>query len=73
MSGKSTYIRAVALIQIMAQMGCFVPAETAGVPICDALFTRVSTEDKPESNMGAFSVEVSEMNIILRCAHYVCQ
>lgn len=69
MSGKSTYIRAIALTQIMAQMGCFVPAEAATVPVCDALFTRLSTEDKPERNMGAFAVELSEMNVILR---YLC-
>jgi len=71
MSGKSTYIRAIALAQIMAQMGCWVPAEAATVPVCDGIFTRLSTEDKPERNMGAFSVEMSEMNVILRYAPMV--
>ncbi|KAK4129092.1 hypothetical protein N657DRAFT_686488 [Parathielavia appendiculata] len=66
MSGKSTFIRTIALIQIMAQVGSFVPASYAAIPICDRLFTRLSTEDKPESNLGTFAVEMSEMNMILR-------
>ncbi|KAK4144828.1 uncharacterized protein C8A04DRAFT_36202 [Dichotomopilus funicola] len=66
MSGKSTLIRSIALIQIMVQIGSFVPATYAAVPICDRVFTRLSTEDKPESNMGTFAVEMSEMNMILR-------
>ena len=66
MSGKSTYIKSMALIQILAQMGCYVPAQHASVSICDRLFTRLSTEDKPESNLGTFAVEMREMNLILR-------
>lgn len=66
MSGKSTFIRSIALIQLMAQIGSFVPAQYAAIPICDRLFTRLSTEDKPESNMGTFAVEMSEINVILR-------
>jgi DNA mismatch repair protein MSH4 len=66
MSGKSTFIRTVALVQILAQIGSFVPATYAAVPICDRLFTRLSTEDKPESNLGTFAVEMTEMNVILR-------
>ncbi|KAL2021370.1 hypothetical protein VTK56DRAFT_7235 [Thermocarpiscus australiensis] len=66
MSGKSTFIRSIALIQIMAQIGSFVPAQYAAIPICDRLFTRLSTEDKPESNLGTFAVEMTEMNMILR-------
>lgn len=66
MSGKSTFIRTVALIQIMTQIGSFVPATYGGMPICDRLFTRLSTEDKPESNLGTFAVEMTEMNMILR-------
>ncbi|KAK1829994.1 hypothetical protein QBC39DRAFT_310097 [Podospora conica] len=68
MSGKSTFIKSVALIQILAQMGCFVPAQYASISICDRLFTRLSTEDKPESNLGTFAVEMREMNLILRQA-----
>lgn len=66
MSGKSTFIRSIALIQLMAQIGCFVPAQYAAIPICDRIFTRLSTEDKPESNLGTFAVEMAEMNMILR-------
>ncbi|KAK0624840.1 muts domain V-domain-containing protein [Bombardia bombarda] len=68
MSGKSTFIKGVGLIQILAQMGCFVPAQHATVPICDQLFARMSTEDKPESNLGTFGVEMREMDYILRQA-----
>lgn len=66
MSGKSTFIRSIAMIQVMAQIGSFVPAQYAAIPICDRLFTRLSTEDKPESNLGTFAVEMTEMNVILR-------
>lgn len=75
MSGKSTFIKSVALIQILAQMGCFVPAQHASVSICDRLFTRLSTEDKPESSLGTFAVEMQEMNLILRqvsCSDVAC-
>lgn len=66
MSGKSTFIKSIALIQILAQMGCFVPARFASVPLCDKLLTRLSTEDKPDRNLGTFAVEMEEMNMILR-------
>ncbi|GAB1310683.1 MutS protein msh4 [Madurella fahalii] len=68
MSGKSTFVRSIALIQVMAQIGSFVPAQYAAIPICDRLFTRLSTEDKPENNLGTFAVEMTEMNMILRQA-----
>ncbi|KAK3329904.1 muts domain V-domain-containing protein, partial [Apodospora peruviana] len=68
MTGKSTFLKMVALCQILAQMGCFVPAEYAEVPICDAIFTRLSTDDKPESNLGTFAVEMRDMNLCLRQA-----
>ncbi|KAL2257472.1 hypothetical protein VTK26DRAFT_130 [Humicola hyalothermophila] len=68
MSGKSTFIRSIALIQLMGQIGSFVPAQYAAIPICDRLFTRLSTEDKPEGNMGTFAVEMAEINVILRQA-----
>ena len=66
MSGKSTFIRSIALIQILTQIGSFVPAQYAAVPICDRLFTRLSTEDKPENNLGTFAVEMTEINVVLR-------
>ncbi|KAM5347678.1 hypothetical protein ACJ41O_007502 [Fusarium nematophilum] len=66
MSGKSTYIRAVALLQIMAQIGSFVPAEYAVFPIIHNIFARVSLDDNIESNLSTFSVEMREMAFILR-------
>ncbi|OLN90322.1 MutS-like protein 4, partial [Colletotrichum chlorophyti] len=65
MSGKSTYIRSIALLQIMAQIGCFVPAEYASFPIVHNIFARVTTDDKLESNMSTFSLEMREMAFIL--------
>lgn len=66
MSGKSTYIRSVALLQIMAQVGCFVPAEYAAFSIVHHIFARVSMDDSIESNLSTFSVEMREMAFILR-------
>lgn len=66
MSGKSTYIRAVALLQVMAQIGCFVPAEYASFRIIHNLFSRTSTYDSIETNMSTFSVEMRDMAFILR-------
>ncbi|KAI7771063.1 hypothetical protein LZL87_004850 [Fusarium oxysporum] len=66
MSGKSTYIRAVALLQIMAQIGSFVPAEYAAFSMIHSIFARVSLDDNIESNLSTFSVEMREMSFILR-------
>lgn len=66
MSGKSTYIRTVALLQVMAQIGCFVPAKFASFKVIHNLFSRTSTDDNIESNMSTFSVEMREMAFILR-------
>ncbi|KAI8952097.1 muts domain V [Xylaria longipes] len=66
MSGKSTYIRMVALMQIMAQIGSFVPAQYAVFPIIQQLFVRMSTDDNIEANMSTFSLEMREMAFILR-------
>lgn len=66
MSGKSTYIRSIALLQIMAQIGSFVPAEYASFPIIHHIFARVSMDDNIESNLSTFSVEMREMAFILR-------
>lgn len=66
MSGKSTYIRAIALLQIMAQIGSFVPAEFASFAIVPNIFARVSTDDNSEANLSTFSVEMREMAFILR-------
>jgi len=67
MSGKSTYIRMIALMQVMAQIGSFVPAQYASFPIIQQLFVRMSTNDSIEANMSAFSLEMREMAFILRC------
>ncbi len=66
MSGKSTYIRAVALLQVMAQIGCFVPAQTACFRVIRNLLTRVPADDSIEANMSTFSVEMREMAFIIR-------
>lgn len=65
MSGKSTYIRAVALINVMAQIGCFVPATQVCVPIVRQLLARVSTDDLVEANVSSFSAEMKEAAYIL--------
>lgn len=66
MSGKSTYIRTVALLQVMAQIGCFVSAQYASFTIIHNLFSRTSTDDNIESNMSTFSAEMRDMAFILR-------
>ncbi|KAF4589678.1 hypothetical protein GQ602_003567 [Ophiocordyceps camponoti-floridani] len=66
MSGKSTYIRSVALLQIMAQIGCFVPAEYASFPVIRNVFARVSLDDSIEASLSTFSVEMREMAFLLR-------
>lgn len=65
MSGKSTYIRSLALMTIMAQIGCFIPAEYASFPITHQLFARVSTVDDMEANVSTFAAEMREMAFIL--------
>jgi DNA mismatch repair protein MSH4 len=66
MSGKSTYIRSIALMTVMAQIGCFVPAQYASFPICHQLFARVSTDDNVEANVSTFAAEMREIAFILR-------
>lgn len=65
MSGKSTYLRMVALQQIMAQIGCYVPAKFATFPMIRKLFARVTTDDVAEANMSTFSLEMREMAFIM--------
>ncbi|KAI5284015.1 MutS protein msh4, partial [Ascosphaera atra] len=66
MSGKSTYIRSLALMTIMAQIGCFVPAQYASFPLAHQLFARVSADNTVEANVSTFSAEMREMSFILR-------
>ncbi|MGY3748647.1 DNA mismatch repair protein MutS [Vagococcus acidifermentans] len=68
MSGKSTYMRQLALTVIMAQMGCFVPAESAELPIFDQIFTRIGASDDLISGQSTFMVEMMEANQALRHA-----
>ena len=68
MAGKSTYMRQVALICLMAQIGSFVPAKEACIPVCDRIFTRVGASDDLASGQSTFMVEMSETAHILRNA-----
>lgn len=60
MSGKSTYIRQVGLIQLMAQTGSFVPAKTARIPVVDRIFTRIGAFDRLSKGESTFYVEMAE-------------
>src|SRR5699024_6566576 len=62
MSGKSTYMRQVALTILMAQIGCFVPAKEASLPIFDQIFTRIGAADDLVSGQSTFMVEMLEAN-----------
>lgn len=68
MSGKSTYMRQLALIAIMAQIGSFVPADSAKLPIFDQVFTRIGAADDLYSGKSTFMVEMSEANEALQHA-----
>ncbi len=68
MAGKSTYMRQVALIAVMAQIGSFVPASSAQIGIIDAVFTRVGASDDLASGKSTFMVEMSEVADILKYA-----
>ena len=68
MAGKSTYMRQVALIVLMAQLGSFVPADEADIGICDRIFTRVGASDDLASGQSTFMVEMTEVANILRNA-----
>lgn len=64
MSGKTIYIKTIAIIQIMAQIGCFVPATNAQMRITDKIFSRIGFQDNIEQNASSFTVELREMEYI---------
>ncbi len=68
MAGKSTYMRQVALIVLMAQTGCFVPAKAARIGVVDRIFTRIGASDDLASGKSTFMVEMSEVAEILKNA-----
>ena len=68
MAGKSTYMRQVALITLMAQIGSFVPAESADISVCDKIFTRIGASDDLAGGKSTFMVEMWEVSNILKNA-----
>ncbi|XP_066228301.1 mutS protein homolog 4 [Saccopteryx leptura] len=69
MSGKSTYLKQIALCQIMAQIGSYVPAEYSSFRIAEQIFTRISTDDDIETNSSTFMKEMKEIAYILHNAN----
>lgn len=66
MAGKSTYMRQVAIITLMAQVGCFVPATSAKIGVVDKIFTRVGASDDLSMGQSTFMVEMMEVSTILK-------
>lgn len=67
-SGKSFYLRTVAVLQVMAQIGCFVAADFAMIRICDQLFSRIGSDNVTDNLESSFTVEVGFCHV----THCVC-
>lgn len=65
MSGKSTYLRQIGLLTVMAMSGCFVPAEYGSFKVHDALLTRLSNDDDMEKSLSTFANEMASSAMIL--------
>lgn len=68
MGGKSTFLKALSMASLYAQIGCYVPAKKAILPIFDRIFLRIGARDCSSQKMSTFMVEMSELNRILRTA-----
>lgn len=66
MAGKSTYLQQTALIIILAQIGSYVPADYASIPIFTELFTKISNDEGPDLEASSFSAEMREMTFLLK-------
>ncbi|KAF0993153.1 hypothetical protein HZS_264, partial [Henneguya salminicola] len=66
MSGKTTYLKMVGILHIMAQMGCFVPCSFAKIRLCDQIFTRMANNDDLENNISTFTMEMTEMSYMMQ-------
>ena len=70
-SGKSTYLRQIALLQIMAQIGSFVPAEYASFRIASQIFSRIGSDDDLETNSSTFMLEVCSFSWLAMCIFWL--
>lgn len=66
MGGKTIYIKTIALLQIIAQLGCFVPAKSAQFRLCDKIFSRIGFNDNIEQGASSFVVEMRDMEYIMK-------
>lgn len=71
MSGKSTYLRQIGLLTVMAMSGCFVPAEYGSFKVHDALLTRLSNDDDMEKSLSTFANEMASSAMILGARYHI--